>query len=126
MKKFSDDAHLTQNDEQMIATKARRHKGFLYNKPFSVTLCLCVLVATFMGAQINIRAVRPHVFVVRSTICVVRPDVCVVHPNACAVRPGVCVVHPNACAVRPGVCVVHPNAFAVRSNVYAVRPKSKE
>ncbi len=33
---------------KMIATKARRHKGFIYNKPFSVTLCLCVLVAIFI------------------------------------------------------------------------------
>ncbi len=30
---------------KMIATKARRHKEFIYNKPCCVTLCLCVLVA---------------------------------------------------------------------------------
>ncbi len=35
----------------MIATKARRHKGFIYNKPFSVTLCPGVLVAIFTGGK---------------------------------------------------------------------------
>ena len=30
---------------KMIATKARRHQGFTFNKTFCVTLCLCVLVA---------------------------------------------------------------------------------
>jgi len=34
---------------KMIATKARRHKGFIYKKPSSVTLCLCALVAIFIG-----------------------------------------------------------------------------
>jgi len=33
---------------EILATKARRHKGFIYNKTFSVTLCLSVLVAIFM------------------------------------------------------------------------------
>ena len=30
---------------KIIATKAQRHQGFIFNKTFSVTLCLCVLVA---------------------------------------------------------------------------------
>ena len=30
---------------KMIATKAQRHEGFIYNKPFCVTLWLCGLVA---------------------------------------------------------------------------------
>lgn len=33
-------------------TRARRHKGFNYNKTFCVTLCLCALVATFMENKI--------------------------------------------------------------------------
>ncbi len=31
-----------------IATKAQRHKGFIYNELFCVTLCLSVLVAIFI------------------------------------------------------------------------------
>jgi hypothetical protein len=31
-----------------LATKARRHKGFIYNKTFCVTLCPGVFVANFM------------------------------------------------------------------------------
>jgi hypothetical protein len=30
---------------KMIATRARRHQGFTFNKTIFVTLCLCVLVA---------------------------------------------------------------------------------
>jgi hypothetical protein len=32
-----------------IATKARRHQGFIFNKTFCVTWCLCVLVAILPG-----------------------------------------------------------------------------
>jgi len=35
---------------KIIATKAQRHQGFIFNKTFCVTLCLCVLVANFMAA----------------------------------------------------------------------------
>jgi hypothetical protein len=34
-----------------LATKARRHKGFIYNKTFCVTLCLGVFVAIFIVGQ---------------------------------------------------------------------------
>jgi hypothetical protein len=34
-----------------LATKARRHKGFIYNKTFCVTLCLGVFVANFMAGK---------------------------------------------------------------------------
>jgi hypothetical protein len=33
---------------KIIATKAQRHQGFIFNKTFCVTLCLCVLVANFI------------------------------------------------------------------------------
>jgi hypothetical protein len=36
------------------ATKARRHKEFIYNKTFCVTLCPGVLVAIFIGNKKNI------------------------------------------------------------------------
>ncbi len=39
---------MIKNNMKIIATKARRHKGFIYNKPFSVTLCPGVLVAIFI------------------------------------------------------------------------------
>ena len=39
---------------KIIATKARRHKGFIYNKTFCVSLCLSVLVAIFMVTGIRI------------------------------------------------------------------------
>jgi len=32
----------------MIATKAQRRQGFIFNKTFRVTLYLCVLAANFM------------------------------------------------------------------------------
>ena len=35
-----------------LATKARRHKGFIYNKTFCVTLCLGVLVANFTAGKL--------------------------------------------------------------------------
>jgi hypothetical protein len=35
------------------ATKARRHKGIIYNKTFFVTLCLSVLVAIFIVGKKN-------------------------------------------------------------------------
>ena len=35
-----------------IATKARRHKGFIYNKTFCVTLGLGVFVVNFMPGGI--------------------------------------------------------------------------
>jgi hypothetical protein len=34
---------------KIIATKAQRHKGFIFNKTFCVTLCLRVLVAVFIS-----------------------------------------------------------------------------
>jgi hypothetical protein len=34
-----------------LATKARRHKGLIYNKTFCVTLCLGVFVANFMAGR---------------------------------------------------------------------------
>jgi len=40
------------------ATKARRHKGFIYNKTFCVTLCPGVLVANFMAVHHD--GVRRH------------------------------------------------------------------
>jgi hypothetical protein len=36
---------------KMIATKARRHQGFTFNKTFCVTLCLSVFVANFMVGE---------------------------------------------------------------------------
>jgi len=33
---------------KIIATKAQRHQGFIIDKNFCVTLCLCVLAAIFM------------------------------------------------------------------------------
>jgi hypothetical protein len=33
---------------KIIATKAQRHQGFIFNKTFCVTLCLRVLVAIFI------------------------------------------------------------------------------
>ena len=56
------------------------------NKPFSVTFCLCVLVAIFMGAQINIRVVRPHILEVRSNVYTTLPNAYPERPNACSAR----------------------------------------
>jgi hypothetical protein len=36
---------------KIIATKARRHQGFIFNKTFCLTLCLSGLVAIFMADQ---------------------------------------------------------------------------
>jgi uncharacterized membrane protein YphA (DoxX/SURF4 family) len=36
---------------KIIATKAPRHQGFIFNKTLCVTLCLCVLVANFIAAS---------------------------------------------------------------------------
>jgi hypothetical protein len=36
---------------KIIATKARRHQGFIFNKTFCLTLCLRVLVAIFMAGE---------------------------------------------------------------------------
>ncbi|MGD2087121.1 MAG: hypothetical protein PVH61_13140 [Candidatus Aminicenantes bacterium] len=38
---------------KMIATKARRLQGFIFDKTFCLTLCLCVLVAIFMVGENN-------------------------------------------------------------------------
>ncbi len=43
------DAAASPKTMKIIATKAPRHKEFIYNKPFCVTLCLGVLVAIFIA-----------------------------------------------------------------------------
>jgi hypothetical protein len=49
--KINHDAASHPKTNENLATKARRHKAFIYNKTFCVTSCLCVFVAIFKGGD---------------------------------------------------------------------------
>jgi len=42
---------------KIIATKAPRHQGFIFNKTLCVTLCLCVLVANALSGKDKIKII---------------------------------------------------------------------
>ena len=45
------------NIMKIIATKAPRHQGFIFNKTLCVTLCLCVLVANALSGKDKIKII---------------------------------------------------------------------